>query len=110
MLVNSAGIGIGSEIAEVETKRLDLQLDVNLRGVFLMTREAIPMLREAGREHGKALLLNISSIAGKYGQPWLAAYSATKAAVVGLSQATQGEVRTTGYRSRRSAPASSPRR
>jgi len=92
VLVNNAGIGIGSEIAEVETKRLDLQIDVNLRGVFLMTREAIPMLREAGREHGKALLLNMSSIAGKHGQPWVAAYSATKAAVVGLSQATQGEV------------------
>ena len=92
VLVNNAGIGIGSEIAEVDTKRLDLQIDVNLRGVFLMTREAIPMLREAGREHGKALVVNMSSIAGKSGQPWLGAYSATKAAVVGLSQATQGEV------------------
>ncbi len=92
VLVNNAGIGIGSEIAGLETKRLDLQIDVNLRGVFLMTREAIPMLREAGREHGKALLLNMSSIAGKHGQPGVAAYSATKAAVVGLSQATQGEV------------------
>jgi NAD(P)-dependent dehydrogenase (short-subunit alcohol dehydrogenase family) len=92
VLVNNAGIGIGGEIAEAETKRLDLQLDVNLRGVYLMSRDAIPALREAGREHGKALVLNISSIAGKYGQPWLAAYSATKAAVVGLSQAMQGEL------------------
>ena len=96
VLVNNAGIGIGGQIADAETKRLDLQLDVNLRGVYLMTREAIPMLREAGREHGKALLLNMSSIAGKYGQPWLAAYSATKAAVVGLSQATQGELQDEG--------------
>ncbi len=96
VLVNNAGIGIGSEISEVDTKRLDLQLDVNLRGVFLMTREAIAMLREAGREHGKALLLNMSSIAGKYGQPWLAAYSATKAAIVALSQAIQGEVENDG--------------
>jgi NAD(P)-dependent dehydrogenase (short-subunit alcohol dehydrogenase family) len=92
VLVNNAGIGIGSEVAEVETKRLDLQLDVNLRGAFLMTREAVPMLRESGREHGKALLVNMSSIAGKHGQPWLAAYSATKAALVALSQATQGEI------------------
>jgi len=96
VLVNNAGIGIGSEIAQLDTKRLDLQIDVNLRGVFLMTREAIPMLCEAGREHGKALVLNMSSIAGKYGQPWLGAYSATKAAVVGLSQATQGEVENDG--------------
>jgi NAD(P)-dependent dehydrogenase (short-subunit alcohol dehydrogenase family) len=96
VLVNNAGIGIGGQIADAETKRLDLQLDVNLRGVYLMAREAIPMLREAGREHGKALLLNMSSIAGKYGQPWLAAYSATKAAVVGLSQAAQGELQEDG--------------
>jgi NAD(P)-dependent dehydrogenase (short-subunit alcohol dehydrogenase family) len=92
VLVNNAGIGIGGQIAEAETKKLDLQLDVNLRGVYLMSREAIPALSEAGKEHGKALILNISSIAGKYGQPWLAAYSATKAAVVGLSQAMQGEL------------------
>jgi len=96
ILVNNAGIGIGGQIADAETKRLDLQLDVNLRGVYLMTREAIPMLHHAGREHGKALVLNMSSIAGKYGQPWLAAYSATKAAVVGLSQATQGELQNDG--------------
>jgi short-subunit dehydrogenase len=40
--------------------------------------------------------VNMSSIAGKFGQPWLAAYSATKAAVVGLSQATQGELQNDG--------------
>jgi len=96
VLVNNAGIGIGGEIAETETKKLDLQLSVNLRGVYLMSREAIPALREAGRETKKALIVNIASIAGKYGQPWLAAYSATKAAVVGLSQAMQGEISNDG--------------
>jgi NAD(P)-dependent dehydrogenase (short-subunit alcohol dehydrogenase family) len=55
-------------------------------------RESIPMLKEAGAEHGKALVVNTASIAGKHGQPWLAAYSATKAAVVGLSQAAHGEL------------------
>ena len=74
------------------TKRLDLQFDVNLRGVYLMLREAIPMLKSAGAEHGKALVVNTASIAGKYGQPWLSAYSATKHAVVGLSQAAHGEL------------------
>jgi NAD(P)-dependent dehydrogenase (short-subunit alcohol dehydrogenase family) len=98
VLVNNAGIGIGGEIAEAETKKLDLQLDVNLRGVYLMSREAIPALREAGRETGKALVINISSIAGKFGQPWLAAYSATKAAVVGLSQSMQGELGSDGVK------------
>jgi NAD(P)-dependent dehydrogenase (short-subunit alcohol dehydrogenase family) len=96
VLINNAGVGIGGEIAEHETKKLDMQLDVNLRAVYLTLRESIPMLREAGGEHGKALVVNTASIAGKHGQPWLAAYSATKAAVVGLSQAAHGELASQG--------------
>ena len=85
--MNNAGVGIGGLIADAETKKLDMQLDVNLRAVYLMTREAIPLLKEAGAEHGKALIVNTASIAGKRGEGWLAAYSATKFGVVGLSQA-----------------------
>jgi NAD(P)-dependent dehydrogenase (short-subunit alcohol dehydrogenase family) len=92
VLVNNAGLGIGGAIADHETKKLDMQLGVNLRGVYLMTRECIPLLKEAGAEHGKALIVNVSSIAGKHGQGWLAAYSATKAGVVGLTQATHKEL------------------
>jgi len=92
VLANNAGLGIGGEIAAAETKKLDMQLDVNLRAVYLMTRDCIPMLKEAGAEHGKALILNTASIAGKYGQGWLAAYSATKFGVVGLSQASHREL------------------
>jgi NAD(P)-dependent dehydrogenase (short-subunit alcohol dehydrogenase family) len=92
VLVNNAGIGIGAQIADTETKKLDLQLDVNLRAVYLMTRECVPMLKEAGAEHGKALIVNTASIAGKFGQGWLAAYSATKFGVVGLSQAMHKEL------------------
>jgi NAD(P)-dependent dehydrogenase (short-subunit alcohol dehydrogenase family) len=91
VLVNNAGLGIGGPIAEAETKKLDLQLDVNLRAVYLMTRECLPMLKEAGAEHKKALIVNTASIAGKSGQGWLAAYSATKFGVVGLSQAMHRE-------------------
>src|SRR3954471_5543685 len=86
VLINNAGLGIGSPIADAETKKLDMQLDVNLRGVYLTLRECIPMLKDAGAEHGKALVVNTASIAGIRGQGWLAAYSATKAAVIGLSQ------------------------
>ena len=92
VLVNNAGVGIGGSIEGYETKKLDMQLDVNLRSVYLTTRDCIPMLKEAGAEHGKALVVNTASIAGKAGQPWLAAYSATKAGVVGLSQAMHGEL------------------
>jgi NAD(P)-dependent dehydrogenase (short-subunit alcohol dehydrogenase family) len=96
VLINNAGIGIGSPVAETETKKLDLQLDVNLRAVYLVARECIPMLKEAGAEHGKALIANTASIAGKRGQGWLAAYSATKFGVVGLSQALHKELANDG--------------
>jgi NAD(P)-dependent dehydrogenase (short-subunit alcohol dehydrogenase family) len=96
VLVNNAGLGIGGAIADAETKKLDLQLDVNLRAVYLMSREVIPMLKEAGGEHGKALIVNTASIAGKFGQGWLAAYSATKFGVVGLTQAMHRELSNEG--------------
>jgi NAD(P)-dependent dehydrogenase (short-subunit alcohol dehydrogenase family) len=96
VLVNNAGIGIGSAIEEIETKKLDLQIDVNLRSYVIAMRESLPMLREAGAEHGKALIVNTASIAGKGGQGWLAVYSATKAGVIGLSQAAQMEVAQAG--------------
>lgn len=92
VLMNNAGVGVGGAVEETETKKLDMQLAVNLRAVYLMSREAIPLLKEAGKEHGKALVVNTASIAGKYGQGWLAAYSATKFGVVGLSQAMHREL------------------
>ena len=96
VLINNAGLGIGSAVADMPTKKLDLQLDVNLRGVYLMARECIPMLKEAGAEHGKALIANTASIAGKRGQGWLSAYSATKFGVVGLSQGLHKELSNDG--------------
>ena len=92
VLINNAGVGIGGQIAEQQTKHLDMQLNVNLRAVYLTLRESIPLLKEAGAEHGKALVVNTASIAGKFGQPWLATYSATKHGVVGLTQAAHGEL------------------
>lgn len=96
VLVNNAGVGIGSAIEGYETKPLDMQLDVNLRAVIIATREAAPMLKEAGAEHGKALIVNTASIAGKSGQAWVSVYSATKAGVVGFSQAMQKELGASG--------------
>jgi NAD(P)-dependent dehydrogenase (short-subunit alcohol dehydrogenase family) len=92
VLVNNAGVGIGGAIEGFETKKLDMQLDVNLRAVYLTARECIPLLKQAGAEHRKALIVNTASIAGKHGSAWLAAYSATKAGVVGLTQAMHGEL------------------
>src|ERR1700742_1804743 len=47
VLVNNAGVGIGSPLAEIETKFLDMQLAVNLRSIIMGTREGLPLLRKA---------------------------------------------------------------
>jgi NAD(P)-dependent dehydrogenase (short-subunit alcohol dehydrogenase family) len=77
VLVNSAGVGIAGPIDELETKHIDLQLNVNLRGLMLVTAAALPLLREAG-----GLIVNIASIAGTIPSPRLPVYGAAKAAVI----------------------------
>lgn len=91
-LVNNAGIGIGQPVDQITGKHLDLQIEVNLKATVFATREALPLLREAGREHGKALIVNLASIAGVQSPPWLSVYGATKAAILGFSKSTQKEV------------------
>jgi NAD(P)-dependent dehydrogenase (short-subunit alcohol dehydrogenase family) len=91
VLVNNAGVGIGQPMDAIGAKQLDIQLGANLRGLILATRECLPMLRDAGAEHHKALVVNMASVAGKAGQAWLSVYSATKAAVIAFSQSTQRE-------------------
>ena len=89
VLVNSAGIARSAPIDATATEDLDAQLAINLRGPFLVIREALGLLRAAGAEHGKALIVNLASVAGKEGQPGNAAYSATKAALISLTESVQ---------------------
>ncbi len=103
-LANNAGVGIGATLDQIQTKFLDMQLAVNLRALILGTREGVPLLREAGAEHGKALILNTASIAGKGGQPFLSIYGATKAAVINFTQATAREVSGSGIQCTALAP------
>jgi NAD(P)-dependent dehydrogenase (short-subunit alcohol dehydrogenase family) len=104
VLVNNAGVGIGATAGEHETKRIDLQLAVNLRAIVLFYREGLEMLKAAGAEHGNALVVNLSSISGKSGQPWLSVYSATKAGVIGYTQAMNKELANDGIKSVALAP------
>ena len=99
VLVNNAGVGIGAAVAEQQTKYVDMQIDVNLRAIILFYRECAEMLRAAGAEHRKALVVNLSSFAGKSGQPWLSVYSATKAGVVAYTQAMNKELASDGIKS-----------
>ena len=99
VLVNNAGVGIGAAVAEQQAKYVDMQIAVNLRAIILFYRECAEMLRAAGAEHGKAVVVNLSSFAGKSGQPWLSVYSATKAGVVGYTQAMNKELNAEGVKS-----------
>lgn len=104
VLVNNAGVGIGAPMEEIQTRHLDMQLAVNLRALILGTREGLPMLRQAGTEHGKALIVNTASIAGKGGQAWLSIYAATKAAVINFTQSTHREAGSSGVQCTALAP------
>jgi NAD(P)-dependent dehydrogenase (short-subunit alcohol dehydrogenase family) len=99
VLVNNAGVGFGAGVADQPTKRIDMQLDLNLRAVILFYRECAELLRAAGGEHRNALVVNTSSISGKSGQAWLNVYSATKAAVIGWTQAMNKELGAEGIKS-----------
>jgi NAD(P)-dependent dehydrogenase (short-subunit alcohol dehydrogenase family) len=100
VLMNNAGVGIGGTIDVLETKKLDMQLDVNLRAVYLTTQKAIPMLKES-----RGFVVNTASIAGKRPQGFLAAYSATKAAVIALTESTLKELAGDGVRGTAICPA-----
>ena len=105
VLVNNAGVGIGAPVGELVTKKVDLQLNTNLRSVILFYRECREMLAAAGAEHRCALVVNVASIAGKNGQPWLSVYGATKAAIVNFSQAMDKELAPEGIKSTALCPA-----
>ncbi len=69
-------------------------IDINLHGVFHSCRAVVPFMREAG--YGR--IVNIASIAGKEGNPNAAAYSASKAAVIGLTKSLGKELANTDIR------------
>lgn len=93
VLVNSAGVGIAGTIADTPTKHWDLQQSVNLRGAFLVTREALPHLRRS-----QGYVINLASIAGTLATPGLATYGAAKAALIALTRSLDREEEGTGVR------------
>src|SRR5262249_12633160 len=92
-LVNSAGIVGGGRGEDVPSKHHDLQLAVSLRGLFLVTQAAIPLLRES-----RGWIVNLASIAGTLPTPGLATYGATKAAVIALTRSLNDELDGDGVR------------
>ncbi|HET9773014.1 MAG TPA: SDR family oxidoreductase [Acidimicrobiia bacterium] len=86
VLVNNAGVCLASKAARQERSAIDAVLDTDLRAVVLLYQAGLDLLLEAAGERGKAHVLNLASLLGRYPAPWLAVYSATKAAVISFTQ------------------------
>lgn len=94
ILVNNAGVGLRKPVIDTSEEEWDEVIDTNLKGVYLCTKAVLPRMLE----DGEGVIVNISSGAGKYGFPGLAAYCASKFGVVGFTQAVAGEVVDKGIR------------
>jgi len=99
VLVNCAGIGIGGSFADQDTKRIALQVDVNLTATLVVTREALPFLRKS-RGH----VITLASIAGTIPTPGLAVYGATKAALIAWTSSLNREESDNGVRATAISP------
>ena len=102
ILVNSAGIvGPNKPLWEVADDEWAVTLAVNVTGTFNLCRALVPGMRE----RGWGRIVNLASMAGKDGNPNLSAYSASKAAVIGLTKSLGKELATSGVLVNAIAPA-----
>ena len=94
ILVNNAGIFRGAKVEDTTTEEWDQVMDVNAKGVFLGTKLAIPEMRKAGG----GSIVNISSVAGLVGNPFMSAYNASKGAVRIFTKSTAVQYAKEGIR------------
>jgi 3-hydroxybutyrate dehydrogenase len=92
IMVNNAGIAESAPITKTDDELWHRLLAINLSGTFYCTRAALPGMIEGG--WGR--IINIASIAGKTGAPYIAAYSASKHGVLGLTRSVALEVANKG--------------
>jgi NAD(P)-dependent dehydrogenase (short-subunit alcohol dehydrogenase family) len=102
ILINCAGIvGPNKPLTEVTDAEWDRVFAINVRGTFNLCRAFVPGMRE----RGWGRIVNFASIAGKDGNPNLAAYSASKGAVIAMTKSLGKELATTGVLVNAVAPA-----
>jgi NADP-dependent 3-hydroxy acid dehydrogenase YdfG len=88
VMMCNAGFGIAGAIDEIAPDQMQKLMDVNFTGTYLAARAALPHFRAQQSGH----VIIVSSIAGKRGVPYMAAYSATKFAQVGLAECLRSEL------------------
>ena len=92
ILINNAGIVTTAPLAAMSLDEWNRIFSVNVTGTFLCTQAFLPAMAE----RGWGRVINVASIAGKMGAPYISAYAASKHAVVGFTRAVASEVATTG--------------
>jgi len=92
ILVNNAGVAEGATLVNTTDELWERHLATNLTGTFYCTRAALPAMLK----NGWGRIINIASIAGKTGAPYIAAYAASKHGVMGLTRCLAVEVGTSG--------------
>lgn len=81
ILINNAGVGGGEVVQGSEVARWKKTIDTNLTGMYLVTRQILPLMANEGR------IINLSSVLGRFGVPGYTAYCASKHGVIGLTRA-----------------------
>ena len=94
VLVNNAGIGILKPFQDLTLEDWDRTMAVNLRSMYLVTREVLPAMRA----RGDGAIVNVASLAGRNAVAGGTAYAASKHAVLGFSKSLMMEVRKEGVR------------
>ena len=94
VLVNNAGYVVFGSFEDLSMKEIQDQVDTNLLGTMRVTQQALPIMRA----QGSGIIVNVSSITGRFGLPGMSAYVATKFATEGLSESLAYEVEPFGIK------------
>jgi len=94
ILINNAGVAYSNNLIDTKEKEWDEIFDVNVKGIYLVTKVVLPLMVK----NHSGVIINVSSGAGKSGIPGYYAYSASKFAVIGLTESLAGEVEKEGIK------------
>lgn len=95
ILINNAGVMLSANVEDLSLEQWHTMINVNLNGIFYLTRLVVPLMKENDQT---CHIINISSIAGLLGNPFISGYNASKFGVRGFSEALFKELRYDGIK------------